>query len=822
MKKLLQTAGEIKPTLQPAYINKFKRQSEAIEKDTVNSLNKKPNKLWSTHPGFTGRKKLAQNSKVSKKMLQRWNVPSEKISSSKSSPNTNRDKDIDAIKITTIVEAIRRRGQSAQIRGIIGNERSMRSPREMENNLSAGARSIRKKRATNERSLRPKRLYRNRRGESVPTEARATGDDLTAASNVGIPSDVFYKRIWEYINGTRPHYDITRGYGGAVAKSDFEKDNSTCVDQNPITVSQSRKNELRAVTPDFVEPRRALYEHIWDIINATRSRYGAAESRAKRDASIPEIASATVASASCVEEAAEERETTSRPRDASDPGLYASGFWTVANQTRWRPATVIPNVTASAAAARSSDGLTTSSRASAAHASEVVDSNEFRDGGVRGNADRSSAGSPTGKADEEENNEGDPTSSPPLESTESACEDSSPRDEGREGAARHSTDEPVYDLSKIPYAVVPGYSDRRENGSDVIKRRLIAAGREEYEDGDRRVDPERFHDDRSSRIVSTDGGSTKINSHPSAGNGSDECSSLVGIARCTENKNSDECNNNEDAESSRDDTEDDASDDARQPAEDSAESAPEGEDSTTAHAPARFGIDEVGESFDLDDFVQDNPVFQSTEATSGEERDANYDDSKESAESETYAAYPKEEAYDYFTKNEDSHDFPIFDANDEERKETQAEGEARNSEMIKEDYYRYGDKDFFKRIFERDRDQKSPDAVDTEHAFLSRYFTPDVLRQIQENSTAEEDRKREESRNKEDVRRTLSRILDNKDRFSRLDGDLDKMIERGETRPIRYNSFWSLEYGSPRRRNKAKKETKEAKDTPRKLFFKHK
>lgn len=180
----------------------------------------------------------------------------------------------------------------------------------------------------------------------------------------------------------------------------------------------------------------------------------------------------------------------------------------------------------------------------------------------------------------------------------------------------------------------------------------------------------------------------------------------------------------------------------------------------------------------------------------------------------TYATDPKEQSQDYFAKNEDYHDNhkTVSDdrdeANDrEEETDSHERKEEEESEVNDEDPY--DNKDFFRHIFGKDNAKESSDTVDTENEFLSRYFTKDVLLQLRDNSTAEEDRQREESRNREDIQKTLSSILEKKDQFSRLDENLNKMIEKGEAIPIKYNNFWSLEYESPRTRNEDNEEEKE-------------
>lgn len=888
MKKSAQTATEIKPMLQPVYISKFNRKLKALGKDTANSLTKEPSKPWWTHPRYVQRRKFAQRSKIPKKVSQEGTLDEGETLLSKFSSETDRDKDtnpsspIDAIKITTIVEAIRRKkGQNARIsRGtkniqrIIGSKRSKRSSRESENRSSASTRGAREGRAfiSSSRFPRAKRHYRDQRREILPTGTRATGDDLkVAASDGAIPSTVFYKRIWEYINGTRPHSDIVVGYDGSET-APRRSDDSTCIDQDRISASQSREGELRAVRPDDVMPRRQLYERIWDIINATRSTFeNARASRTKRDATsgVPkggEASMVAAASRPCENETDERTQTinvespldttttttttihdATHAREASDP--YALGFWAVADKIPWsRPE--IP-----------SDDRTPipSSRANVAPASEVADLNEFPEDEVRDRAanrssdssDNSTKERGTDEAREHESREGGLTReenpaagiSSPLDPIEKPAIGNSSQGNVTPGgdAERYTTDEPtVYDPLNIPYVEVPDYSDQREDSLDKSNRSSssAAAGYNEYDDRVEVTD-EKIHDDdgdefssgsaerSAGEIESSLPGVRKTSLENGAARHAGSLNADTSRTGCTlkGNENSAVRADKYDAKS-RDDDDDDASESA----EDSAESAlvAERENSTADYVSAYFDINEYAKPFDLDDFVKnEDPLLEKIRVEIGEKLGANYDDGEEGSDrgdefvetKASYAAYPKErQPHDYFTGSEDFrddfrrdfHDGVAFDDRDEGKGEARAEEEkeAKDSEvMINEDYYPYGDKDFFKRFFEGDKsDGEAADtAVDTEREFLSRYFTEDVLRKIRENSTAEEDRKREESRNKEDVHKILSKILDKKDRFSRLDENLDELVEKGETVPIRYSNFWSLEYKSPRTRNDAAK-----------------
>lgn len=880
IKKFARAASEVKPILQPARISEFyykSKTSPVRRRNTLvraNSLERKPSKSWwpfYAYPRSAGWKKLARYLELTPKMLRRRekSLNAEFTSPLFSSGHT-RDKKVnshtDIVKITTVIETIRQKNaklleEASDIQRIIRKKRSKRSSRESGNDprMTESSRHAGEKRAYTAKKRSPyPRHHQDGRKQTYPRKNRVAGRDLNAANNIGIPSTVFYKRIWEYINGTRPHSDIISGY--KTLEGESGKDNSTCTNQERI--SASRENELQATNPD-VKPEREFYKRIWDIINATQ--YGNARVRSKRHTNVPKDKVSSSASAASNQSCGQGKRKIGRdedkwpqrtnlderaprhrrldpletihPREASDPGPHISGFWTVTNKTQWQPKTVVPVVNI----ARLSDD---SSRATVSQgASEVADLNDIPrelPGNSVGTASSTNSTERAGEASTD-NSSGITEPGPPYlsqgenitASPTDVIDDASRKDEPVR-YVEEPTDNPIYDPSNIPYVEVPDYTDQREDSLDRGNRSSVADEYREYDDGDYvDVATKSRNADKPPSVVPSAGNESPSNIR--SGSGSERAESSLNPdaprSRCAENDDTAGCadkhEESHDNTGSHDDIEDD---DVRQPAEDSTDGAlsTERENSTADFPPIHFDINEYRKPFDLDDFIKNDPIFESIRAAADKEDakqgakeipDRNDD---ETEEHKTYATYPKEQSRDYFATNEnpranDSGD--ISDDRDEatgKNSDSYANEEAKDSEVINEDYYPHDDNDFFKRIFGEEEeeegeegDKESYEVADTENDFLSRYFTEDVLRQMRDNSTDEEDRKREESRNRENVYKTLSRILDKKDRFSRLNDDVDKMIEKGEAIPIKYNNFWSLQYESPHKEAKAKEEEEE-------------
>lgn len=856
-------ASEMKPAMRPAHISEFIGRSKvpSAEENSVEShVEKGPSEAWwAQHAGW---RTPARRTEESQEMSQRPMVPiplHERVTSQKLSSAGVRSIDLppletEAVKITTIVETIRRRRIQRSVesagratRDIPWKKRSRRSLDEPETRAAKG----------------PRRLS--------SSETRA--DDLRATNNVPIPSTVFYKRIWEYINGTRPHSDIVSGYG-ASADHSGEAGNSACADKDdPVAVSQSRTDELRAAGP-AAKPEREFYKRIWDIINATSGRHRTphekARTRPKRNADIP---TGDTVARTCAQEADREggeqttnEEARRRADDAtgsrrvSDP--YVSGFWAVASKdAQWQPLEI--------AIPQSSGPISRANEAT--EAADLNRSPPTPSDGADDEADSFEDDDPMAKHAGEETRGNDRPHEPLTEpgppylprrenSTVSSLaptiNEPSRNDDRAEYVEHDETTSSLYDPSNIPYVEVPDYSDRPE---DTLEKKNHSANeyKVEYDDAGDYVDPGSYRvNEAQNNFSAKSPPSAEIQLLP--GTRAERVSSLD-VSRCTENRESfAECASDErDAPDraeddtngeARDRSENNANNDAQRPPE-VPEQSTERDDSGADFAPAPFDIEEYRKPFDLDDFFKDDSAFRPVgdgaaraetrhEDESRENPKRNYDvndtrkfeksarddetmefeksdrddGSEESEKSDRNdesgqykAAYPRAGWYDYFAKNVDFHD---DDDEEEEKTEETDESDpreekvAKSSETINGDYRPPNDRDFLRHIFEKDDGGESrSDVVDTENEFLSRYFTEDVLRQLRENSTAAEDRKREESRNRENIHKTLSRILDKKDRFSRLDENLDKMIEEGETVPIRYNNFWSLEYESPRRKN---------------------
>lgn len=778
------------------------------------NLKNKPNKPWWIFSHFAGWRKLKKQPDIAlqqKKSLNEQNVPSK--ASSTNNPNTiNLTPDMEIIKITTIIEAIRKRQRNTQvlestrnIQKIIGKKRSKRSPYESRKD-SMTTRNLRyarekKPSISNERSDYPKRYYRGQQKELLPRK-HAADQDLRTANSVTMPSNVFYKRIWEYINGTRPHSDISSNY--SFLENNSKIDNSTCIDNDGIASSPSRTNESQAICPN-IKPERELYKRIWDLINATRSIHNA-KFHSKRNVNIPKNKTLAATSTQlCTHEKKanheEDKQTNKKSMlditnmtDSQEVSQYdISGFWADVNKTKIKRQ---PETAISTENVKFNNNSISLSHASTASASEVEDLNKFPDK-VESKIDHSSADNSTKNIDEVRDELQEISESTPLPyfarqenfTASNEYTDDNASQVQTKYAKNDSTDTtPAYDPSNIPYVEVPDYSDQREESLDKSDQNLTAANKE-YDDNDY-IDPEQKPPKFAEiKIQNTD----------------DE--SDISHSRCSENSDSAECTDNvENIKLHEDDTSVQHSAE-----EDSAELARLSEE--RENSTEDFDINKYTKPFYLDYFINDNPILKSIKAEFDKEntkyKSEKSADYSESEEFEPYATYPKE-SYDYFTKNQDyvDHYGSMFNEKNKAKKNSDVyeKEETKDSEVSNEDHYS-DDKDFLKHIFEEDNDKESSNMADAEKEFLSRYFTEDVLRQLKDNSTAEEDRRREKSKNREDIHKTLSKILDEKDRFSRLDENLNKMIKEGQTTPIRYKNFWSLEYELPRKKNKAEEES---------------
>ncbi|EFN81202.1 Chorion peroxidase [Harpegnathos saltator] len=782
-KKSAEAASEMKPVMQPAYLSKFmgkSKLSSAGTRNSVNDVEKKPSEPWRAHHAqeFAGREapRPSQGSPGRGVTLPRLSLGPSREQGEKPAV------EVTAMKITTIIETMRRRLRRSVPRteGIgTAKKRSRRS-------------LVKKSREATKAPGRP------RSGQAGPSPTAAR--DAVAASNGAIPSTVFYKRIWEYINGTRPHSDIIK----YSSEENSKADRSICVDKDPSTSRSGEGPQVEAT----VKPERELYKRIWDIINATSTRGINMTDRSKRDAgSSPAAAPDRL----CLgREKGDKRarrtngearlgraDATQDTRETSLPDPHISGSWAVASKE-------VP-----------------------VEAIEAADLNRSLNEPAQDDdppaEDNSPAKSLAGEEAQDLRKPGPPYSrenpgGSSLSPSAHAIDKASRNDDRAEYAER---DEPLYDPAKIPYVEVPDYSDQRQDTLDKSNRSAVEY--KDYDDGGDYVEPESSYrvGDSSSRSPP----STEVPPLPGSQAGNDGGSSHVNAAsRCTaENQDSAECAaDKSDAAArnrSQDDANDDANDDARGPPEDSSDD----------FAPIHFDIEEYRKPFDLDQFLKSDFVSEPGRGAANEAETKQQDTKKKKAEDSTkepeekyrddeyrgeHVTYPEEKWYDYFTKNTDFDDGDFGEAayheDEGERGNPDAERKAKGSETVLTDYDPYDDRDFLKRIFEKDDKRKAQSEVDkTEDEFLSRYFTQDVLRQLRENSMEAEDRKREESRSRENVHRTLSEILNNKNRFSRLDENLDKMIEKGEAVPIRYNNFWSLEYESPRRKDKSGEEERE-------------
>lgn len=811
-----------------------------MRKHTANNLKKKPNKLWWAYPRNAKWKKFPQSLEMPQKILQPQEkslneIMLPKFSSQNQNRNLNLSPDMEIVKITTIVETIRQKRQTnaqiseaiKNIEKIIEKKRLKRSSHESVATTDSWHNREKKTFTSNKRARYPKSHYRDQQKESLPTRKRAV--DLKVASNIAIPSTVFYKRIWEYINGTRPHSDIISDY--SLLQNNSEKNNSTCTDKDRIMVSQSEKHKLQVISPN-IKPERDFYKRIWDIINATQLTYGSTKARSKRNANIPK---SNTSIQLCVQERKSDytenkpqvindkvtldTAETIKSREIYDP--YISDFRAFTNKTQWQPKTTIPIVKTK----KLNNDLISSLHINTASASEVADLNKFPDN-VETNVDYLASDNST----EYENNKSQKiiteTRSPyssqeqenstislssPIEHTIDNIPEKEDQTKYIENYSINTT--PIYDPLNIPYVEVPDYADQQEDNLDKGNQNSTIVKYKEYDS--EYVDFERHYNPDEEFSSKSPNSEIKVLQNIQTGNNVPEILSNVNISHsgCIENKDSIDCIDKYDVKDTKlrnNNTE--ISDDVERSKEDSVES---NERETSPTDFVDFDINEYRKPFNLDDFIKNDSIFKSIQTDHSKEN-TKYngkknpaDRSEESEEFEIYATVPKEESYNYFGKNGDYDDGIIFDDRDEAKKNTHssAKEKAEDSDVINEDHYHYDDKDFLRHIFGENNDKKSSESVETEDKFLSRYFTKDVLDQLRDNSTAEEERQKEESRNKEEIYKTLSKILDKKDRFSRLDENLDKMIEEGETIPIRYKNFWSLEYESPRKKDEASEET---------------
>lgn len=712
--------------LQHMYIKKLNKlklkDRNKIEKNVANKFKQSKRWIYSNPAEW---KKFAQHVEIPRKLemsQQQENPLIEQLMSPKSlsvnNPDTNLSVDTEIVKITTVIETIRQKRQRSanvpketkDIERTIGKKRSKRSSRKSD--YSEDAQRARKEILSimNKRSRYPRK-------EDLPTRKRAS-DDLKVANN--IPSTVFYKRIWEYINGTRPHSDIASDYDSS--QNHLEKKNSTCTDRDRITASQSRMDELQARNPD-IKPERELYKRIWDIINATKLTYEDSKARSKRNADIQQSdAFATVSAQLCAQEKntnlEENKQATNKratlditdtidSREVPDPGSYVSNFWIVANKTQWNPKRITPVNIAK---------LNSMLLPNVASASEVDDLNKFPDK-VQSNADYSSSNNSTDYVNESHNQSqaitepGPPYSSKEEDTTVSSYSSTVETLQTAHSKSYAIDTTPIYDISNIPYVEVPDYSDKRENSLDKNNQSSAIKKYKEYDDNDY-VDPEQLY---SVEHFSSNSPDIESNVEHNIQATNDESATPLNVSQsnCVENKDSTECikqesvlnkYNVEDAKLNNN-TKNDTSNVVQHSAENSAESV-ERENSTEEFV--HFDINEYRKPFKFE-FI--DPTFKhfrgvfNKETQEEEKKDTKHDkearsnNSGESEEYEEYATYPKKKYTIYNNEENSNHKEEsaeyekYFIYPKEEKEKHDSEENANDTEKSEETYARYPKED---------------------------------------------------------------------------------------------------------------------------------
>ncbi|KAF7385045.1 hypothetical protein HZH66_012131 [Vespula vulgaris] len=176
-----------------------------------------------------------------------------------------------------------------------------------------------------------------------------------------------------------------------------------------------------------------------------------------------------------------------------------------------------------------------------------------------------------------------------------------------------------------------------------------------------------------------------------------------------------------------------------------------------------FDINEYRKPFDLDDFLKNEPFFQKLKNNNNNKRN-----------SKEQLLEDNKNNYSFMTKNpnNDNNNNSDDDDDDDEDPSKDTKDERINDDMISE-----------------------------EKDFLDRYFSKDVIDKLKTNSDEkirEENRRKNIEENKKRTLKTLSSILEKKDRISRFDEEANKDIEDGVKKaPSFYKNYWSLEYELP-------------------------
>ncbi|KAK2587710.1 hypothetical protein KPH14_003823 [Odynerus spinipes] len=365
-----------------------------------------------------------------------------------------------------------------------------------------------------------------------------------------------------------------------------------------------------------------------------------------------------------------------------------------------------------------------------------------------------------------------------------ALNESSSKDEKPIG-----NDQTVYDPDNIPYVEVPDYEDEREESLDEEDRRRA---KEKNVDllNISNVSPDFVGTVKTAGSVNSEREDKKDDSRRENLKSSDRVTAIEETREETESP-----------ENVQDDLNDDKKDEDGELDEESVLSA------------IHFDINEYKKPFNLDDFLKNEPFFAKLRK--------NKDGVRESSERDEVTGNEYSSAFD----NNASVDFANVDEQeprnesvlkntreDHFNRDDYATDETGSEEIITEDLYRYGDKDFFKRLFQENRKKRDNLEMSAEEEdFLARYFSKDVVKKLKENSgeelgETEKKKKRVENNNKKkDTLKTLSSILEKKDRISRLDEEVNKKSEDGKNIPSVYKNYWSLDsfVGRPRKRKEA-------------------
>ncbi|XP_043679851.1 GATOR complex protein WDR24-like, partial [Vespula pensylvanica] len=174
-----------------------------------------------------------------------------------------------------------------------------------------------------------------------------------------------------------------------------------------------------------------------------------------------------------------------------------------------------------------------------------------------------------------------------------------------------------------------------------------------------------------------------------------------------------------------------------------------------------FDINEYRKPFDLDDFLKNEPFFQKLKNNNNNKRN-----------SKEQLLEDNKNNYSFMSKNANNNNDNNSDDDNDEDPSKDTKNERINDDMISE-----------------------------EKDFLDRYFSKDVIDKLKTNSDEkirEENRRKNIEENKKRTLKTLSSILEKKDRISRFDEEANKDIEDGVKKaPSFYKNYWSLEYELP-------------------------